>query len=383
MILGGVALTVGVAAIFLLAGKSDEEYLKECEKALDGKNWERLQQVASDWKSQSADSGNAMTFLADAKLHLGMPEEAVEELLRIPKGSRQRYRGLIAAAEIQFGQLNRPLEGIDTLERITEIRPTSSTAHQRIIFFYGVTLQRAKMLEAINKAIDSRAEPPDAYVYLLLAGKLSFSNGFEKNSEWLAGNPDNEIFEVARMIQLIDSVTLSENPTTQKSLPAYWDAFDQLRKKYPDNLALASFEAEKAAKDFALDRMDKILTSIPEEKYDGVLLKWRGWLALQRGNLKAALEMLEKSLDDSRLDWRVWHDLSRCRRRLGDLDGAEQAEQIALVGKQLHKDVLQLPNAGAIQSETLKTLASYAASCGDDRVALAIMLRLQQGQSPG
>lgn len=373
---------IGVSVFLWTQQKSDQQFLESCQKFDDEEAWQELKNEASLWIAQADQPDEALTFMAEAEYQLGRPEEAVKHLLQVPRGSKRRFRSFIAASGIQFSELNQPLAGIETLKRMIKMRPSSTTSHQRLIFFYAVTLQRELMLAAIEDAIASNAEPPDAYVYLLLAGKLSFSNGFAKNSEWLRSDPKSELFRAARIIQLLDSVKTSESQQRQRATQEYWKVFHDLRDEYPQNIVLAIYEIEQAAEEFDLDRVRSLMDEIPESRLDPVLLKWKGWLELESSQPQIAEGLLLRSIEGFRLDWRVWHDLASCRRRLGDLNGAEQAEQIARVGKELRKEVLQLKNAALIESKTLEKLASYAASCGDNRIALAILKRLRRGQRP-
>lgn len=361
---------------------SDTEFRELCEQLVEQEDWAQLKTAATTWKKSTEIVDEPITFLAEAEYQSGNPETAVQHLLSVPRGNRRSFSSLIAASEIQFEQLNRPLDGVSTLERMIEQRPWSTTSHQRLIFFYAITLQREKMLAAIDRAISMKAEPPDAYVYLLLAGKLSFSNGFAKNSQWLKTSPESELFQVARVIQLLDSVKTSDNEATVSTLPQYRSTFDALRKKYPQNIALLTYAVEEAAAEFDIEAVADLLSRVAEKADDSVLLKWRGWLHLQNGQDEEALAALLQSIEKFALDWRTWHDLAACYRKLGQLDEAARTQQIATVGKQLRKEVLQLKNAALISPETLEKLASYAASCGEDRVAVAILLRLRGGQTP-
>lgn len=375
-------LCVGVIAVWVSYSKNDSEYRAHCERLQEEQDWSRLRQVAGDWKLNTDQIDEPLTFLAEAEFQSGNLQAAVDYLLAVPSGSKKCFASLIAALEIQFDQLNQPLDAVETLNRMIKLRPWSISSHQRLIFFYAMTLQRQELRKAIDDAINARAEPPDAYVYLLLAGKLSFSNGFAKNSEWLQADPDNELFQVARTIQLLDSVKSSDNPATQASLPEYWIAFEALREKYPNNISLLTYAIEEAAGEFDTDRVSALLAGVPDSDYDSVLWKWHGWLNLQLNQPEVCEASLLRSIENFPLDWRTWHDLAACRRKLGNLDGAAQAQQIANAGKELRKTVLQLTNASAISAQTLEKLASYAASCGDDRTAMAILQRQRDGQIP-
>lgn len=371
------------AAIAQHLTKSDAEYRAQCQALSDAEQWDQLQEVAADWAASAEMPDEAYIYLADAQLNSGQPLLAVESLLQVPAKSERSFAALITACNLQFGALNRPLEGVKTLKLMIAQRPSSISSHQRLIFFYAMTLQRQKMLEAIYKAIASRAEPPDAYSYLMLADHLSFTNGFTRNTEWLNSNPGTEVFEAARIVQLIDQVQSSEDASAAAGLDRYLATFHDLRQKYPENLVLLRSALERAVKDYDAEQVADLLEQVPRDTTDSVILRHHGWLQMQRGDFQKAREFLEASLQQHALDWHTWHELAACHRRLGDLPKAEEAAAIARDGKALRKELMQLENAAAISAELLARIGKYATACGEPRVSAAIHHRLfAMGQVP-
>ncbi|MCR9199607.1 MAG: hypothetical protein NXI04_13245 [Planctomycetaceae bacterium] len=382
-ILAALAILVVVSlTAVVLTRWSDDDFRKACTAAADEEDWEQLRQVAGQWVERGSQPDEALTFLAEAEYQSGSLEDAVTHLLAIPASSERAYNALIAACDLQFGELNRPLDGVETLKRMIRQKPGSITTRRRLIFFYAVTLQRRAMLDAIHDAIRAQAEPPDAYAYLVLAEELSFSNGFTKNSEWLGSDPDSELFQVARTIQLLDSVSASDSASTRASLPQYLEVFQELREKFPANPELIHFELASAIREFDVDRVRSLLAQAEDGSKHYLILKSRGWLAAQDEDFVAAEAHYLASIAEFSMDWTTWHQLASCRRRLGKLDEAVAAEQIARVGKDIQKEILQQENTAAISVETLAKIASYAASCGDELVARAILIRLNSGQAP-
>lgn len=362
---------------------TDEQYRERCRSLSDAEQWDDLEELATEWAASSSMPDEALINLADAQLNSGKPLKAVESLLQVPRRSRRSFAALITACNLQFGPLNRPLEGVDTLKRMISQKPSSISSHQRLIFFYAVTLQREKMLKAIYDAIQLRAEPPDAYSYLMLADHLSFTNGFARNTEWLNENPGTEVFEVARIVQLIDQVQTSENADQAAGLDRFFATFQQLRRKYPRNLVLLRFGLEQATREFDVDEVAQLLRQAPARTEDSVILRYRGWLKFQQGDFEAALKQFQASLQQHALDWNTWHQLAACHRRLGDLENAEEAAARALTGKALRKELMQLENAAAISADLLARIGRYAEDCGENRVSSAIHHRLfAMGQVP-
>lgn len=381
IVIAVVVFATGVSIVFLsLRGRSADSYEQECRQLADSEQWEQLIHAAQDWLDTHADSDEALIYLAEGQFQSGQPEKAIENLLRIPGRSPKSYAALITACNLQFGPVNRPLDGVETLKIMAVQKPSSVTVRRRLIFFYAVTFQRRAMLDAIYDAIAHRSEPSDAYAYLLIADHLSFTNGFSKNSEWLESDPESELFQVARMVHLIRNVSVAENPAVREKLPDYLKTFEEMRRRYPQNLTLLEAALERAIDDYDVERVEALVADIPPNTDDSVLLRQMAWLRFQQEKFEAAKELLEDSLAQHRLDWHTWHELAACRRRLGDADGAAKASEIAIQGKALRKSVMQLDDTTGLSREMLQEIAEYAENCGEWRVNTAILARLAAGQ---
>ncbi len=375
--------TISGGLLWRRGPRPDADYRTECRKLSDDSAWGELRLLASEWSEVSVMPDEAYLYLAESQLESGEPLLALETLLKVPAKSPRSFAALITACNLQFGDLNRPLDGVETLKLMIQRKPSSISSHQRLIFFYAVTLQRNLMLAAIDDAIKAQAEPPDAYVYLMLSDHLSFTNGFTKNSEWLRSDPDSEVFQTARIVQLIENVEAAESPTAKAALGKYLETFEELLQKFPQNTVLLRFAIERAVVQFDVEKVGRFVKQLPPGNRDSVLLRQRAWLKFQLDAFDECQELLNQSLSENALDWHTWHELSVCRRRLGEIDGAKQASKIALVGKALRKGLLQMEDASAITGDTLEQFARYAESCGDTRVSSAILTRLHSlGQVP-
>lgn len=384
VILLAVATAVGFLGVLvypLITTRSDDEFRILCKKLRENETWPELIECATEWSKTTEMPDEALLFLAEGEFELGNPLKAIECLLSVPEESSRCFPALIAACDLQFGELNRPLDGVVTLQRMISRNPSSISSRQRLIFFYAMTLQREKMLDAILDAIRARAEPPDVYAYLMIADELSFSNGFSKNSEWLKSDPDSELFSVARTVQLLNGLESSDSPENNQALTRCRETYEGLRKKYPQNFTLLEAAISRAASEFDLATVQELITQAPNPK-TSVILRWEGWLNFQNDEFEQSLAALQQSIEAFPLDWETWHQLSACKRRLGDTEGASSAAQIAIAGKAIRKTVLQLEDVSAIRPETLESIASFAASCGMDEVSLAILTRLRAGQTP-
>lgn len=241
-----------------------------------------------------------------------------------------------------------------------------------------MTLQRNRMIAAIDDAIQHDAEPRESYVYLMLADHITFTNAPLTLQKWLQSAPDDEHFRVARVLQTLDQIELAET----KPAPAMVERTEQelanLIETYPNNLALFRFQLARAAGEFDLQEMERLLRNSPAGwEQDSVIWRQRGWYALQQGDVMAAQRALESARELLPLDWRIWNDLSQVTRRLGDTQLAEEYGRIALEGKELRQEIVQLPAANQISYELLSRLQQYAARCGAEVIAAQLLERIQ------
>ena len=125
----------------------------------------------------------------------------MDALARVPDSSPKAIPALLFASELQLGDANRPLDVVQTVNRLLNLSPQSITARQRIIFFHAITLQHEEMLRSIREAISMASEPPEVYVYLVIASDLRFSNGFTLTDRWIQSDPENDLLVIARAVQ--------------------------------------------------------------------------------------------------------------------------------------------------------------------------------------
>lgn len=369
-------LVVAALLYAFIPRRSDESYEQECRELADAEQWDRLKDLAAEWSDTTENPDHALIYLAEGQLQSGDPMRAVETLLSVPIRSSKSYAALVTACNLQFGPLNRPLDGVETLKIMAQQNPGSAGTRMRLIFFYAVTLQRREMLDAIYDAIAHRAEPSDAYAYLLIADRLALTNGFAKSSEWLKSDPDSELLKAARMVHLMQNVGAAENPALQEKMGEYVKSFEKLRDEYPHNVPLLCHALERAIEAYDVEAVERLVADIPSGTRDSVILRQMAWLKSEHGEFEEARDLLEQSLSEHLVDWHTWHDLAACRRRLGDAEGAAEASENAITGKALRKAVMQLDGTSDLSPDLLNRIAKYAENCGDWRVNTAILQRL-------
>src|SRR5690606_21630877 len=119
----------------------DQTYKARCQAAVETEDWGRLQNIAQEWLDRNPSQDAARVFLAEAAIQADDLESAVRLLGTVD----DRYHGALAALEIRgailFANLNRVYEAEQTWMRMLDVNPRAASAHQRLIFFYAMTLQ--------------------------------------------------------------------------------------------------------------------------------------------------------------------------------------------------------------------------------------------------
>ena len=379
LIISGSWWGYGKYRLSLLSG-----FRSDCDRAMSEQDWTSLAAVAGTWAKWEPAEADAWLYLGEACSQLSDHAAAVDALSHIPDESEKAHPALLIASDLQFGPLNQPLNAVATLNRLLKINPRSTTARQRLIYFYAVTLQRQEMLNAIRDALEYQSEPPESYVYLVIADHLSFSNGVAETDKWMKSAPDAEVFQVARVLQLVDRIENADSPAPENLRKSAFAELDKLTKLYPENLALYRYQMEAAARDQDLAKMEQLMQSEPlEAETDSVICRHKGWYYLRTGEIEKAEHAVRTSLELFPLDWHAWNELSSVFRRLGKLDEAEATAKIALEGKELRKELVQLPNARRLSASQLQRIGKYAESAGDDTVSDLVSFRLDVlGQRP-
>ena len=176
------------------------DFAAKCRAARQAKQWPELAQVSAEWCDWDPNDGSAWLFAAEAAQATQDWQREADCLGRVPDADPRVVLGLMERMRLLFEELNRPLEAVDTCERILKIEPRASRAHSRLLFFYATSLQRQELMRCIRRAIVLRCEPPEAYVYLFGADWVVLGNVLSVNTHWLKAYPDHEPFLVARAV---------------------------------------------------------------------------------------------------------------------------------------------------------------------------------------
>lgn len=340
---------------------------------------EKVLEIAEEWTQWNPNTDDGWLLLADALQSQADFSGTVEALLAVPKSSEKAVPAYLEASHLQFGIAGQPLEGVETCRKILAITPQTIEAQRRIIFYYAITLQRTEMLAEIQNAIAAGEVPLEAFVYLMLADHLMFSNGMELTARWSAAKPETEVFIVAQAIHLNDTLDRAESqdaepPAARKARRA---SIRKLLSRFPANLPLFRYFLNQAMINVEIAEVGKLLNSLPDTAVtDSVIWRIRGWYLKEQGQLEAAAEAYRNSLKLHAMDWRARFELSEVIRQLGDSDEARELRTVGLLGKDLRKELVQLPNALEVTPELLKRIEFFARRCGESIVAESIRKNL-------
>jgi tetratricopeptide (TPR) repeat protein len=359
----------------------EARFREACETARARRDAAAEADAAGRWVAWDPRSSEGWLFLAEAATDLGDPHRAVECLEHIPPDHPQAVAIALEKANLEWLDLNQPRRGLETCRRILDLDPSVVDAHGRIITFYALTLQRAKMLQAIRRALEAGAEPRDAYTYLILADLLLLTNGVEHNTRWLESEPESPEFQVPLAVLRATIVTRDASKADTMALSGA-DAealarLDELLVTHPHDPILLSYLLGRQVEAGDVDAVARLLQQVDgDAAEDHMVWVARGWYHAQCGETHDAETALQRALQLHPLSPRARHEYAVVLRRLQRLQEAGDMARIAAEGHELRRQLLTLPNAAAVTDPLLRQIAAYAASCGDQQVAGALERRL-------
>jgi tetratricopeptide (TPR) repeat protein len=379
------ALTVAAAgtmpAFRWWKGRRTEQYRVACQAAMHQESWDRLRAASSQWLEWDESSDDARIFLAEASVQLSDTETAVELLGSVDDSYHGALQALALQGDFLFSDLNRPNEAVEAWKRMLEINPHADLARQRLIYFYAMTLEREKMIKHIRRAMELGCEPPEAYGYLVLAYEVMFSDGLRVTNQWLEAEPDDPAFNVANAIYLARFSPENTVNIYGMSLIVAGDEtlVNDCLEKYPSNLEVLAFHIDKAIVAGDRQRVLELLTqSPPEAERDVRFWRYRGWYLAALDRFSEAEEALRTGLELHPFDWRTRLVLAGVLRQLDRPQEAAEAARVADFGKELDRELLQLPDArAAFNAEISPKMEEYLRLCGDPMVLRAWERRTQ------
>ena len=364
------------------SARRTQDFAKQCRALQRDMDWTGLASVAQQWAQWDTTNADAVLFQAEAAQSAGDLQTAADLLGQVPARSSKHLPALIERTTLLFGPLAKPLEGVSVCEQILEIEPRAYLVHQRLIFFYALSLQREKMLRQIALAMELGCDSPDAYVYLMLADHLTFQNGFELNNRWLQSDVNQEIFLVARTVHRWKILAQSQSSTSdsQKQMALAEQLLSEYLERFPANTTVLEFFLERAIATGDVSRVEALLSRFPAADSTGDSRYWRGrgWWHAARDEVDQAVEAYRKSLRCYPFGWGTRHELADVLRRRQEFQEVAQQQALALQGKALRQKLQELPDARSASPAVLQAIYEYVKQCGDDRTTTALAKRLQQ-----
>ena len=357
-----------------------DQFKAGCVKATQEEQWDRLGLIATKWLEWDPSSNDAHVYLAESEFQAGRLEEAAELLGKVTDD----YHGAVAAlgfrGEILYGDLHRPYEAEETWRRILSIDPQSTHAHQRLILFYALSLQRRKLVDQIREAMRRRSEPPEAYAYLIVANALGFTEGLAHVRNWRQSLPNDETLEVAEALYLAN---LPDNPNVLDAYeeshfkPGDQSAIDACLEKYPQNIEVLAFHIERRIYFGDSEGVVDLMAVVPSEAvHDSRFWRYRGWLLQQAADYEDAAEALGKSIEQDRFGWRSRWELASVLRLLGRPGEAEPVQVLALQGKEL-QEKLYRTDGRALTWGLVEEIRDYILHVGDSAALAALDARIR------
>ena len=375
-----------VAAVVILGGRygyrkwqeqQTKAFTKQCRQFREKGDWEQLANVSKKWNDWDAGNADAILFRAEAAQGQDDLATAADLLAQLPETSPKRIPALMARTSLLLGPLNRPLEGIQTCQLALEINPRVYLAHQRLIFYYAITLQNEKLLAQIHQSLELECEPVDAYSYLIMADDITLTNGFEVNNNWLKGDINQEEFLVARTIHMWNQLRIEPFPNaeTVEKIKLAEKLLSEYRQRFPKNAAVIAFHIEKSMVSGDLDQIESLLAAYPSHS-DSRYWRYRGWWLAGCDRIDESESAYRESLKQFPLSWMSRHELADVLRRKQQFREVVDLEKLVVQGKDLREKIMKLPDVQKLDPETLREFRDYADQCGDQLAATSLNRRV-------
>ena len=394
---------MGFSAVLILFGAGVwggwamliRSFEQACRAAAAEHRWSDLENASRRWSRFAPSSVEPWVFLADAVQHQDRFVEAAEYLAQIPSQSPQYLPSQLGRAKILFGPANRPFDGEAVCRQILDLEPQIGGAHELLIQFYTVTLQRTKLREQIISAIRVGREPRDAYVYYFLIDSLRLGEGVSLNGLWLDSYPDNEVLLVAEMLHSDDSphstvtapsdrtvpgfATEENVPTTTKreSLTVKERQARELLKRFPHNANLLAYLADQELSKGNVDQVIELLKQTqPETEADPRFWRFKGWVHFTRKEYAEAEQAYRKALSIHPMDWLTIHRLAEILRISGNKEEVTRLEKLVDRAHELRPRIRDLKSVLESPIPLLKEIGRLARDAGDTVIAEALTKRL-------
>jgi tetratricopeptide (TPR) repeat protein len=381
VVLLAIVLLVGWPIGVALRRGQVETLAQRCREAVQKEDWISAAPLAEEWARRAPGDAEAWIQLADVAKAQGDFEATAESLRRIPATDARYVNSQLMRADLLLNALNRPYDAVAAWRDVLAVVPNHPVPHQRILYIESMTLQRQQLAQQIREAIRQRAEPPEAYGYLLSIPNLMFTDGYIRVEKWLKANPEDETLQVAYAIfreRSSGGREIRDFGTSGAGGPAD-TPFQIALKKYPHNLELLAYQIDGIISRADLPALGKALQDLPPEAENDSRF-WRFIATYQDSQQKTkdAATSLRRAVELHPLDWKAHHELGTIERVLGNAEAAARHAELGARGKLLERRFFELANAAQADPPLLRATLRYAKDCGDADAVSGLTYRLQE-----
>jgi tetratricopeptide (TPR) repeat protein len=381
-LIGVVVSLGGIGLYFAYLNTAINNSKTELNLAEHNRDWEKALLWATKLTELEPANTDAWLQRANAAKQLSKWEELIDCLKQVPVDHANYFESNALAADTFISELNNVEEAERLLTHLYASFPDKPYVVQRLTYLYSMTQQRTKLSEMLTKAIKNQVEPREAYFYLFSQNELFFTNGLLKTTMWEQTTPDFEPVVVSKAINLARA-----NPTEASNL--FGDDLqvpgdvNHLRKmlenRYPHNEELLCYLIDLEIEDGNVEEVKRLLSRFrPEHHRLSRYWRYQGWLADNEGDVRKSIDSYQKSLEIDPLDWSAHLEIGNVYRTAGEPGLAEKELEIAIRGKQLSRDLMELPSIFEASEEQLLALLKYIEDCGATDIAEAYRQRLKQ-----
>lgn len=360
------------------------------EAARAARDWETLERTALEWAT--VDSAAApLLMAAEAAVARRAIDRAADHLGRMPDDDPKAVEALLHRVDMLFGELARPFEAAATCERILAIAPNCGPAHQRLIFFYAVTMQRTRSAAQARRAIMAGADIPETYVYLVGSDWLNLSNTTAVTTRWLLAQPDDEVLLVAAargdiatrgLDDSIEGGDAADDDAAPRDGTAAGprrpdDGLRALLVRFPANPELLAYFLQTAATAGDAVEVAALLARVPAaSRDDNRFWRFKGWLHAARAEATEAEAAYRQALELNPFDFASRHLLADVLRKRGLMEPAASEAALAAEGRSLRRAILEQPDVGAVEPDLLRRIQRFAAASGEPEIATCLARRI-------
>ncbi len=355
-------------------------------------DWAQLAQVTTVWRELQPNNNEARFLAGLAAEHRGASVQALQLYESVqpsqPKFySQARWRlALLALAA------DSPRDAEDYLTASIESDGLNLAAWREWLRYLGMTYQQNLARQQAFKAIESGADSPATYVYLMACDLVTYRDGETRTASWAQDDPQPETFEVASFLHAVKRESLSETPEDGEASVANdaivtgsstFDArFNKLIERYPQNTDLLFLQMERALEAGDQSRLASLLSRLPSSAADDPR-SWRlrgQWLQLQ-DRLDEASEAYRAAIDKYPYDARPYQFLSEIARLRGNEQEASRLQDIATTGNSLRRMIYSQREIDELDQPVFEAMKGYAEKVKQPIVAQQLEQRLRTFRS--